>query len=158
MSYVSKEEQKTDMRSTAYSFTLVGSIGILFLILLAAGVLPFQIASHTKTMLSIVMGIVFVIFLGIGIRSFSLLHSLASQAVSENQLYQDTVDWFCSTYDSAAIDSLCDMTDLSDDARDESLYFIRYEKMKSLLLEQYPTLSEDFLDHIIDELYATIFK
>jgi hypothetical protein len=158
MSYVSKEDQKTDMRSTAYSFTLVGAVGIIFLILLAAGVLPISIASHTKIMISIVMGIVFVIFLGIGIRSFTQLNSLANQADFENQLYQETVDWFCSVYNSDAIDSLCDMADLSADNDDESLYFIRYEKMKSLLSAQYPTLSEDFLDHIIDELYTALFK
>ena len=46
--------------------------------------------------------------------------------------------------------------DISDDS-DEQNYFLRYEVMRSLLLEKYPKTDASLLDHIIETIYDKIF-
>ena len=42
-------------------------------------------------------------------------------------------------------------------ATDEQNYFLRYEVMRSLLLEKYPKTDASLLDHIIETIYDKIF-
>ncbi len=148
--YISKEHQKEDMRQTAYAFLFVSLLGFLLLILFATGILPLHVALYRKIMLCIVMGIMFLIFFVIGIRSFLQLKTLDSQADSERQLEDEIRSWFVDTFDAASIDSL---TDPSDD----NLYFGRYAVMTEKISEKYPSLEETFLDHLIEELYPVLF-
>lgn len=150
--YVSNAAKKEDMKSTAYTFTFVGILGIVFLILFACGVLPVHIADYTKIMLCVVMGVMFVIFLFIGIRSFGQLSNLQDAAEKEASQSSEITEWFCNTYTAASIDA-----SLNTSQPEEMLYFARYEAMKKLLLDQYPTLEEAFLDHMIETLYTELF-
>ena len=68
--YRSKASQTEDMKSTAYTFTGVGIIGLVLLVLFFCGVLPIHITGAARILTGLVMGIMFVIFLWIGIRSF----------------------------------------------------------------------------------------
>lgn len=150
--HVSKKAQKADMKSTAYSFTSVSIIGIILLILFAAGILPVQIAEHMKIMLIIVMGGTFGVFLIIGLHAFGSLKKLDAEADTEEKLIAEITEWFRSSYTAADIDQKPD-----NEAPEETRYFDRYEVMKQLILAKYPNLREDFLDHMIETLYAEIF-
>ena len=132
--YRSKASQTEDMKSTAYTFTGVGIIGLVLLVLFFCGVLPIHITGAARILTGLVMGIMFVIFLWIGIRSFG-------------QIKQ-----FLDTYRADVIDQSVD-----NDQPEEALYFSRYEVMEKLLLHQYPSLSESFTDHMIELLYAELF-
>lgn len=52
-----------DMKSTAYSFILVGAAGIILLVLIFTGMIPLEFAAYMKSMMGIVMGGMFFIFL-----------------------------------------------------------------------------------------------
>lgn len=150
--YISKAVKQEDMKSTAYTFTLVGILGILLLILFACGILPLHVADYTKIMLCIVMGIMFAIFLFIGIRSFGQLSNLKDAAAKEASQSSEITEWFCNAYTADSIDASLDTSQ-----PEEMLYFARYEAMKKLLLDQYSTLEEDFLDDMIEKLYNELF-
>lgn len=150
--YISKKAKAADMKSTAYTFTLMSIAGIVFLILFAAGVLPFQTASYMKIMICIVMGGMFLIFLVIGIRSFGQIKILANDADSEESLLSESLDWFRSSYQAGDIDSGIDTAQ-----PEETLYFARYEVMHRILADKYPDMEESLLDHTIETLYAEIF-
>ena len=66
--YVSKKTKKEDVTSTAYTFTIVSVAGFILLILFGLDLLPFHSASYTKTLILIVMGVMFAIFFFIGIK------------------------------------------------------------------------------------------
>lgn len=150
--YVSKASKKEDVKSTAYTFTLVGIGGLILLILLALGVIPIQIPESTKVMMYLVMGAMFFIFLFIGIRSFGQIKNLANDAVREEKMLAEITKWFLDTYHATDIDRGLDTAQT-----EEMLYFSRYDAMKHLILEKYPDLEESFLDHMIETFYAEIF-
>lgn len=77
--YVEMETKYEDMKSTAYSFILVGAAGIILMLFMFVGIIPLQFAAYMKSIMGIVMGILFLIFLVIGIRSYMQLGSLKSQ-------------------------------------------------------------------------------
>lgn len=150
--YVSKKTKTEDMKSTAYTFTLVGALGILFLILFVVGVIPIHTATYMKIMICIVMGAMFLIFFFIGIRSFGKLKSLGEESATEEQLFSEITGWFLTSYKADDIDVLLDNSQT-----EEMLYFSRYEVMNRFISEKYPDLEESFLDHIIETLYNQIF-
>ncbi len=150
--YVSKKSKTEDMKSTAYTFTIVGIAGLILLVLFAAGVLPIYTADYMKVMICIVMGALFFVFFVIGIRSFAQIKSYSDAADSEEQLLSDVLTWFRDTYDAAAIDD-----EVVPGQQEEILYFARYEVMRRYITEQYPDVEESLLDHIIETLYAEFF-
>lgn len=150
--YISKKTKTDDMKSTAYTFTLMSILGIIFLILFASGFLPLQTALYMKVMICVVMGTMFLIFLVIGIRSFGQIKELANDADSEEALLSEALDWFRSSYQSEDIDSGIDTNQL-----EETLYFARYEVMHRILTEKYADMEESLLDHIIEILYSELF-
>ena len=150
--YVSKDTKKEDVKSTAYTFTIVSIAGFIFLVLLLAGVLPFQLASYTKIMISVVMGIMFCIFFLIGVRSFLDIKKIAKEADDEHKQYDEISKWFQENYSASKIDEGLDLTE-----EKEQLYFLRFEKMSELINTRYPAVEEAFLDHILEDLYSEIF-
>lgn len=150
--YRSKASQTEDMKSTAYTFTGVGMIGLVLLVLFFCGVLPIHITGAARILTGLVMGIMFVIFLWIGIRSFGQIKQLKDATATEDALQDEILKWFLDTYRADVIDQSVDS-----DQPEETLYFSRYEVMEKLLLQQYPSLSESFTDHMIELLYAKLF-
>lgn len=150
--YISKRAKTEDMKSTAYTFTLVGALGIIFLILFATGVLPLRTAEYMKIMICVVMGAMFAIFFFIGVRSFRQLKGLKDGADAEEQLLTEVVKWFAAAHTAEEVDSAVDIG-----LSEETLYFARYEVMNRWISEKYPDLEEAFLDHVIETLYSEMF-
>lgn len=151
--YVSKKAKTEDIKSTAYTFTLTGLGGLLLVGLFGAGILPLHTSGYMKVMMSVVMGALFVIFLGIGIRAFGQIKTAAKEAATEETLLSDAAVWFHANYDSSAIDA-----GLDTEEPEEMLYFARYDKMQTLLRLRYPDMDEALCDHIIELLYGEIFS
>jgi hypothetical protein len=152
--YVNPDTKVEDYRSTAWSFTIVGAAGIVLVVLLNLGLLPFQLPADRSVMMSIVMGIMFLILLLIGIGSFLSLKRLSAAAKSENSLEAEIKEWFLGEYTESMKNFSAEETQ---DDTDEELYYPRYRRMSELILAKYPGLSEDFLDHVIEELYSELF-
>lgn len=151
--YVSKKAKKEDMKSTAYTFTLVGAIGLIVLVLSELNVLPFSIPTHMRLMLGVVLGAMFLIFFIIGLRYFKLFKDMGNADVEEQEQFKTITTWFTTCYSANAIDE-----DIPSDLSEEQLYFSRYDFMSKAILVEYPDLDEAFLDHIIESLYTEIFK
>lgn len=152
--YISKRTKQEDIKSTAYTFTLISILGILFLVLFALDVLPLHTAFYMKIMICVVMGTMFAIFLFIGIRSFGELKVIATDADEEERLLGEITEWFLKAYNKDVIDASCDTQNQSE----EQLYFLRYDVMNHLIVQKYPDLEESFLDHVIESIYNDIFS
>ena len=151
--YVSKKTKIEDVTSTAYTFTIVSVAGFILLILFGLDLLPFHSASYTKTLILIVMGVMFAIFFFVGIKSFMELKTLSNAADREEKQFEEIWHWFLDTYTAETINADAGISDDSD----EQNYFLRYEVMRSLLLEKYPKTDASLLDHIIETIYDKIF-
>lgn len=150
--YVSKKSKTEDLKSTAYTFTIVGIAGLILLVLFALDILPLHTAPYMKVMISLVMGAMFIIFIFVGVRSFQQIKTSASEADDEETMLTEILEWFRATYDKASIDA-----DLDSNEPEETLYFTRYEVMRTFIIEKYTSIDESLLDHIIETLYAEIF-
>lgn len=153
--YVEKSTKYDDMKSTAYSFLLVGAGGILLLILALAGVIPVQFAAYMKGLMGIVMGGMFLIFLIIGIRSYLQLGSLKEQVLKEQQEMDAATQWFRENYSAKAVDVSLDLNE-SDDMQKK--YFQRSSFMKRMLKTQFPDYDDSFLDFLTEQFYEELFE
>ena len=99
------------------------------------------------------MGVMFAIFLFVGIRSFMELKSLSNAADREEQQFEEICQWFLDTYTAEKINADAGISDESE----EQNYFLRYEVMRGLLLEKYPQTNASLIDHIIETIYDKIF-
>lgn len=151
--YVSKKTKKEDIKSTAYTFTVVGFLGLVVLVLLELDVLPISIAIHMKWMLGVVLGGMFLIFFFIGLKYFKLLKEIGNADEEEQQQFQEITSWFTTNYSGDMIDQ-----DIASEFSEEQLYFGRYEFMSKAISAKYPDLEESFLDHIIESVYTEIFS
>ncbi len=152
--FIESAKKLEDVRSTAYTFILVGGIGLVAVILFVFGVLPFELENYSRYLITIVMGILFIIFLIVGIRSFSEMKELKLASIKEDEQTKRLTDVFFAKTDAAKIDAFIPE---SEDLSVEQLYFRRYEIMKQLLLESEPELEESYLDHLIEKFYGTLF-
>ena len=89
--YKSKEEAYTEHKSGAVSLTIVGILGIAFVVLNALKLISLPIAGNALT--NIVMGSLFVIFLVCGILSFFKASKLKPEAIKEKEIIAGIVDF-----------------------------------------------------------------
>lgn len=154
MSYIDQSTKREDVRSTAYTFLLVGVAGLVLIILIDTGVIQLQLADYMRIMTTLVMGGMFIAFIIVGILSFAQLKKLNQSVTTEADMTARITDWFLGTYTAAGIDEAA-VTE--EDTPQAQLYYDRYDFMKSAILEQFPDIQEDFLDHMIEVLYEQLF-
>lgn len=151
-SYVSKKKKAADLKSTAYTFTVVGAAGLVFDLFGVIRDLSSQGTLGGNVMAPVVMGIMFLVFLIIGICSFKETRTTAAASIQEEQLFEEVTNDFRKNHSAKEIDAMCDTTDK------DQIYFARYDAMRRILLEHDPNLEESFLDHIIETLYTEFFE
>ncbi len=78
--YVDEQKRYEDTKATGQCFTGVGAIGLIAIVLLDTGVIKLAaLDSVNKLMVSIVMGLVFLIFFIIGMKSFMELKDISKK-------------------------------------------------------------------------------
>ena len=152
--YEDSNKRAEEYKSGAYTLLLVGIIGIILLVLLYFNILPIILPQFTKILITSVMGIMFVLFVALGISSLNTCKKLKMNAEDENQQQDDIKNWFLSNISKEMIDK----HNYIDEETEEELYFKRTDKMKSLIKENYPSVKEEFADYIVEELYTDIYE
>lgn len=152
--YVEMSAKYEDMKSTAYSFLLVGAGGFLFMFLVTAGIIPLQFAAYMKSIMGIVMGGMFLIFLIIGIRSFRQLSPLKAQVQKEREETDAARSWFFEHYSAKSVDLSSDTEDSDEEARK---YFKRSHFMMQKLKKQFPAYKDAFLEYLTEQFYEQLF-
>ena len=85
--YVDEQKRYEDTKATGQCFTAVGAIGLISIVLLDTGVIKLAaLDSVNKLMISIVMGLVFLIFFIIGMKSFMELKDISKKIDRNNSL------------------------------------------------------------------------
>ena len=151
--YQNKSEQAAENKSSAWTLLLVGGVGLVFLVLLLAGVLPFQLRGANRYMIGGIMGVMFVIFIVMGFVSLKNSKLYAKEADSENSLKSTMEKWCRENLDGAKVDATLQLSTVPE----EEWYFRRVALVKSMLNRQFVNLDQDFLDHFVDDMYDTIF-
>ena len=142
--YINEKERYNDVKSTGYSFTIISVIGFILLILMWTNTLPINIDITNKIMTSVVMGILFTIFLIIGIKSFLSLKKIQESADNQEKINSNIITWFFDNIDAAF------------DTASEENYCETYNAISEILTSQFPTLREEELDYITEAIISKI--
>lgn len=145
--YVSKAEKSSDYRSSGFTFTIFGVVGIIVMILHWAGV--FQ---YFSTMSAIIVSIMFVAFLVIGIDCFRRAAKAKAESVEEERFVKELTGWLEQnlTFDELTNTDRQDMTE-------EANFLNRISEMKTVIKRQFGDLDPGFLDQFTEDYYDNHF-
>ncbi len=151
--YVEAGKKLEDADSTAWTFTLLGILGLTAIILVWTGLLPINIPFFTLLLGTIVLGILFAFFIAVGLFAFHCKKKLSSAKIKEDACICQIRQWFQEHYSADAISNGMDEEDLPI----EQLYFIRSENISRLLAEEFPKLEESFAEYMLENIYQMYF-
>lgn len=155
MVYQDKKAKAEDFKSSAYTLLLVGIIGIAALVLLELGVFGFRLAAPQKYITYGVMGALFVIFIVMGIMSFRSAKQYVAEAAAEEDLTARIKAWAKEHITPASIK---ESVYFEEETSDEEKYFKYFESIKTVVVQEFGTLGDAYLEAICEELYAGIFE
>ncbi len=152
--YVDEQKKYEDTKSTAQCFTGVGAVGLIAIVLLDTGIIKLELLdSVNKVIMSVVMGLVFLIFFIIGIKSFTELKSISKKAEKNDSLEKDIMEHVLGTHK----EELENLSKGGDSASGD-MYYQRAELITSFITEKYTDFPEDFLDHMVEKIYSEIYS
>ncbi len=154
-SYQNKKERAEEVKSSAYTLTMVGILGIIFLILLELDYIPLNFSLFTKHMMTVVMGILFLLFTIMGLHAFLSLKKIKEQGLEESNLIQTMKQWCNLNLSKDLIDK--EIFKDEEEYQNEIKYFMRSEEMKKRICKQFLNLEDGFLDKFIEEIYMDIY-
>ena len=152
--YVNNEEMAEDNRMSAYTLLLVGGVGLVFIILLFFEILPIRMTVSGKYMTSGDMGVMFVLFIVMGIVSMRNSKILKKKAKKENNLTREIKKWCLDVFEMKEVDERLQIGFLPEELK----YFQRFDYMKNTIKNQFMNLDEAYLDRLIEEIYPDIFE
>jgi hypothetical protein len=153
---VDSAERAEENRSSAWTLTLVGGIGLIVIILNLLNVIHLPFSGFNKYMVSGLMGALFIIFIIAGIISVKKTKTYSKAANVEKDNKAKIIEW-CKENDIAnQIDMAIE--NQFPDLPVEELYFRRYEGLKFYVFKNFESMSLPFLEHVIDEIYDSLFE
>ncbi len=148
--YVKKADQFKDLRSTGHLFIAVGIVGLVVLLLNILGVLSFYQGYFSW----IIMGVLFTIFLLIGLGTLKHSKQVEGQISEENTLTDAINEWLEKTITQEVLDSVVDSHEV-----DEINYFKQTEFIKKRILEEFDKdLNDSYVDLLVEEFYNSHFS
>ena len=156
--YLKPDERAEEHRSSAYTLILVGGLGCIIIALFFFDILPFQMEGFSKYMITGVMGVLFILFLVMGLISMKNSQILAVKAGKEENLTKEIRNWCLNNLSATKVDEELFTSEELEELSGEIKYFRRFEKIQEILNNQFLNLNEGYLDRLIDEVYPDIFE
>lgn len=146
--YVEATTRESENRSSFYSFLIMDVILLVLGVLIFFDIIPIAGGDTTAKIFDlIILGLLLIIFTVIGIMSYKKSKALKSDAVREEQLTEEIIEYIVNAYEDP------DLTDMSD----EEKYFERDKKIRELITEKFKGLKESYLDYVSEIVYTEIF-
>jgi hypothetical protein len=152
-SFVRLSDKYQDITSSASTMLLVGIIGILFMILVLADIIPLPLNSSTAWLFDSVMGGIFIIFIISGIISFMHAKQVKIDADEEDKLIEELLTWADINISKEMLDESLDLTQ-----PEELLYFNRADKIKDKLMHQFENADEALIYEYTEQIYQNIYE
>ena len=150
-------DKAENYRSGAYSLLLIGTAGLVFMILCVMGVIPIDLPGSSRIVSGIVMTFVFLLFLAVGVKSLDDARKYEDQADSEERMTKEIHDWFTGNYTKDTIDRAV-FWEGDDDRGIEADYFKRYQYIKQVIEDKYEYLAQDYAEKMIEDLYNEMYE
>lgn len=151
--YVSAEDKYNDVKSSASSLLIVGSIGIIVLALELLGVFSFPMIGVSRTLFFVTMTFIFVVFIILGIVSYRKAKTISGNIEKEENLEEKIVDYITDELDLLPIED-----SFEESTPNEVKCIARSEFITSKVLEKFPEASNAFVEHIVEGLYEDLYE
>ena len=148
-----RKDKAGEYLSTGIMLIVMGALGCVFIGLMVAGVLPFKPRGLVSYIIDAVMFLFFALFIYFGIHSLTRYKDYKVKAVAENDENAEFEEWFKKTITMSFIDSDLEITD-----DEQTNFFKRNAKIKYLISQNFPSVSESLADLMIDKYYGDIFE
>jgi len=152
--YVNNEEKAEENRTSAYTLLVVGGVGLAVMGLFFLDVIQIQMSITNKYMITGVMGVLFILFIVMGIVSLRNSRILKRKAYKENNLTTEIKKWCVENLQKENIDMTLELSEQPLELK----YFQRIDYMKKAIKKQFMNLDEAYLDRLIEEVYSEIFE
>ncbi len=150
--YEESSKKAEEFKSGAFSLLLVGTIGLVCVILIFFDKIPLSMNLFSKYLILGVMGTLFLLFILMGLLSIKSYKTFKIKATEENNLTDNLSNWCRENISRDIID-----TDCKEECEEEK-YFRRTEKMKEMISHKFMNLDAAFLDSFVDDIYPEIFE
>lgn len=151
--YVSKKDKAGEYLSTGIMLVIMGVLGCTFIGLLLAGVLPLKVHGLVSYIIDGIMFLFFGLFIYFGCHSLYRYGQYKNLATVENKENDEFEEWFKKTITRDFIDSDLEITE-----DEQTNFFKRNAKIKYIISQNYPDVSESLADLFIDKYYGDIFE
>ena len=152
--YESKEEKYKDNLSSAFTFIICGIIGVAVLVLNDVGVLKLVTTSSSSfIVINVVLGILFVLFLGIGIWSLVYSKKLKKLAKEESNKIKEITEFLEENVLQDEIDE-----EVNIDIPDELKFYNRVDYVKSVVKKEFEDYEDDLLSHVSEKYIEALYN
>lgn len=151
--YEEASQKAENFRSGAYTLLAIGTIGLILLICLLAGVLPFRLTGPSRYLTGGVMSALFIAFLGLGWSSLKSFHKFEGKAKEESVLKEELRRWCRENLTAERVDASIEELPASEEER----YFKRTERIRSMIADNFLNLEPGYLENFVDEIYPEYF-
>lgn len=156
--YVDKKYRADEYKTSAYTLFFVGVLGIVFLICVAFGILPvFQLGTTTKIMMYVVLGALFLVFLGFGIYSMKAYKKILAESQEEEDQIKEIEEYLNKTLTKEIMKaSLAEKEAESENPED--MYFEVTAIIEREIKKAFPDLDEALLEKLTEDHYARLYE
>lgn len=141
--YVKKKDKYNDLKFSGISFIVFGILGCGLLALNFSGVL------HIFNMFSsLIMALVFVVFLGVGIGSLIRAGKLKAIVSEEERVTNEALDWIERNITDEYIASL-----VKEELSEEDNYFQIHDALCEKLSNQFAYMNKGYIEQLMDDRY-----
>lgn len=141
--YVKKKDKYSDLIFSGISFLVFGVIGFVVVVLNLL-----DIVSWLNQFSAIIMTIVFILFLVAGITSIIRARKLQGIVKEEEEVTEQVTEWIDENITDERIAGLMDP-----DESQEKNYFNVHGQLCSIVAEQFPFFSREYIDQLMDDRY-----
>lgn len=156
--YVDKKYKADEYKTSAYTLFLVGILGIVFLVCMGLDLLPiFNLGTSTKIMMYVVLGTLFVVFLGFGIYSMKAYKKILAESLEEESLIKKVEEYLNKTVTKEAIKASLTEKEIENE-NPEDMYFEITAMIEAEMKKAFPDLDEALLAKLTEDHYTRLYE
>jgi len=149
--YVSAVSRYEDYRSSGFTFTVLGGLGVIFAVLNFMEVFTL----FGSTFSSLVLFLMFGIFLGLGVFSFVKASTLKEGAEQEKKTVAEVKAWMEENFTKDMLVSSASVDDEDAEVKtEELLYMVRLDQLVGRVLNVFPDLHDSLAEQLVDEFFG----
>jgi hypothetical protein len=154
LNYEQAKEKYQENLSTAITFLVFGVAGIAVLVLNGVGVLKFfSIKNASGILMTVALGVMFIIFTVIGILSFRAAIKGKKDVKAETDNSSKILAWLEENVTAEDVDGSFDASEISEEMK----FFERSDYIKSAISAQFEGLSDEFTENLAEQYIEKIF-